>query len=292
MASGERDDYALDATATCRICTKLIFLEEGPIHFECVSSKEKALTDMVLSLHCELNAMKKSFKVVTDILKTLELELNLDNMDCDSDTESETEPEVPPRSLRKTTVEKTESTKKDIAKRKTNNKKSIKGRPTTPVTSPLVFPNGTSASSQHHIVTSNKNNKTSTTACPPALPQSSNQSSSASSMPPSVINVSQPSHGITVVAPPRSIFLSRLGVEVTGPQVEKFIREKTSSTANIGVRKMLFREPREFSSFEVTIKDDEELYNIVLSPDFWPALTAVREFKHFLRAPRVYSNLQ
>lgn len=89
-----------------------------------------------------------------------------------------------------------------------------------------------------------------------------------------------------MVPPPKSIFLSRLGVDVTTEQVKKFITTKIPAAQRISVRKMLFRGPRNYSSFVVDVGNDLNLFNDVVQQAFWPELTLVKEFQHFLKSPR------
>jgi hypothetical protein len=98
--------------------------------------------------------------------------------------------------------------------------------------------------------------------------------------------------GITVVPPPKAIFLSRLGADVSKEQVEKFIKTKIPNAVGLSVRKMLFKSPREYSTFVVNTGNNAEVFNTVVDSSFWPALTVVKEFQHFLRPPRAFSNLQ
>ncbi|KAL5286473.1 hypothetical protein ACFFRR_007856 [Megaselia abdita] len=276
----------------CKICCKLIYLHEEPLHSGCVSAREEILFEMVQSLRCEIEAMKNSFKSVETLFANLNTALNLENMDCEPVFRTS----VSPRTLRKTTIEKTtiENTKKTTKKRK----RGTLTKTTIPI-SPLVLSNGTTASQP--VSVSRNCDKTLTThpltptysnvlaPSPSTLCSSPSTASTSSSI--STSESIEDDCGITVVPPPKPIFLSGLGIDVTPDQVQKYIKNKLPA-AVLTVRKMLFRVPRQFSSFELDVKGNLDIFNIIVQPEFWPALTVEKERKHFLRTPRTYSNLQ
>lgn len=317
------------ATSTCKICSEDLFVEQNPVHFACMSSREKALVDMVLHLNCEINDMKESLKVVDGIMKTLRVSLNIENKvcDCESIPESTIAPDrvstqqrnvlqeseatiAASRMLRESTQEKSKDVRKAVANRNLAKKtiaataSKLNSRHPAPI-SPLATNNGTSGPQN---MSGNKNKSTFTSSSSISLNVSSPPSSSASastasspSLHPTTIttpltpfNVSPASTvtplavecGITVVPPPKSIFLSRLGVDVSTDQVKMFITTKIPSAQNISIRKMLFRGPRNYSSFVVDVGNDLNLFNDVVQQSFWPELTVVREFQHFLKPPR------
>lgn len=304
MSMSEGENY-VSATANCRICSKMLFLEENPVHYRCLSTKEKKLTDMVLSLKCELSAMKKSFEMMEGILKTIGCDLNIEEIISDSDSEPENEPEniLPRRILRKQTVEKTQQINQGMSNRRVHKRKN-QGSVNHPTersptyVSPLALPNGTS--SQHVSICKNKQ-KTVTTVhhdefimSNPLLTVSVPDVSSMQPSTPLVSSEPSPEEacGITVVPPPKSIFISRLGVDVSTEQVEKFIKTKIPTAVDFSIRKMMFRTSKGYSSFVINMGNNINLFNMVVDQSFWPALTMVKEFQHFLRAPRTYSNLQ
>ncbi|KAL5290019.1 hypothetical protein ACFFRR_009799 [Megaselia abdita] len=85
----------------------------------------------------------------------------------------------------------------------------------------------------------NNRNKSTTTICTATQPLSS------TSIPPETTNSSNANFsdetaeacGITVVPPPKSIFLSRLGIEVSNEQVKHFIKTKIPDSTDFTVRR-------------------------------------------------------
>lgn len=286
----------------------MLFLEEDPVHFKCLSLREKKLTDMILSLRCELSTVKKSFEMMEGVLKTIGHELNIEEFNSDSDSEPENMPPeniLPRRILRKQTVEKTRIINQGMSNQRISRKKN-QGSVDEPTersltsVSPLALQNGTS--SQQVSVRKN-NQKTATTIHPDEIIRSNSLLTVSAphvlTLQPSISipsTFSEPSPeeacGITVVPPPKSIFISRLGVDVSVEQVEKFIKTKIPSAIDFSIRKMKFRIPKGYSSFVINMGNNINLFNMVVDQSFWPAVTIVKEFQHFLRAPRTYSNLQ
>lgn len=167
----------------------------------------------------------------------------------------------------------------------------------------LAVPNGTT---DQQVLTVTQNSRNQSTIHPPSQALNPAPSTSSSSLngtiddatvdnPVVQLTASSDSPevvcGITVVPPPKSIFLSRLGVEVTDDKVVQFIKTKIPTASNFNVRKMRFKDNREWSSFEITIRNDINLFNSIVSSEFWPDLTVVKEFTRFLKTPRVYNDL-
>lgn len=231
-----------------------------------------------------MDSMQKTFKAMKTVLSNIEKTLYL----CE-------EEDVP------TERSTWQSTKDQTRMSKVGPKGGSKNKPGIPV-SPLILPNGTTSAHHQVVVTSNNLNKSTTTVrsssqvVPSSLPSASPRDNSDELL---RVNTQSPASespevlcGITVVPPPKAIFLSRLGVEVTNVQVQQFIKTKMKTDdCNFTVRKMLFRTPRNYSSFVVNIPNDTDLFNAIIKPGFWPELTVVNEMRHFLRPPREYSNL-
>lgn len=287
---------------TCKICANIIFKEDDSIHFGCIATREKTLTEMVSFLHDQLDSMKKTFNSVKRVLGDLEKTLYMTNP---SDVPESIE--VPPtRIVRETTRIQTHQLPKGRSKSAPKSKNRARS------VSPLVVPNGTT-NPQQIVVTPNNNNSGMTTtlqssiSAQPSSSQSSSQSDPstqnqppATSVPSTQLCLDDPEKedlspeivcGITVVPPPKSIFLSRLGVDVTADQVKMFITTKIPAAQDVSVRKMLFREPRSYSTFVVDVGPDLSIFNDVVQTTFWPALTVVKEFKNFLKRPRTVNNL-
>lgn len=290
----------------CNLCDKVMYVEQQPIHYDCMSRRENVLIDMIFTLHSELDSMKKSFKSMDSIFNNIAeaLNMNLNSSECEIEPSS-----ISPRSLRPSTVQKSKAIKKS---RKKDDKTTSDNSPSpsasqsslVPV-SPLVISNGTSTA--QNITVTRHNKKTSTVNDTMQSRSSSTTTDDMSksnllSMNAPILTLSSPPKsidlppeeacGITVVPPPKSIFLSRLGVDVSTDQVEKFIKAKIPNAIDITIRKMLFRTPRIYSSFVINTGHNMDIFNIVVNQSFWPDLTVVKEFRHFLRPPRELSNLQ
>ena len=97
---GSEQPEETTVTTSCKLCKKLIYMEDEPLHFNCMTARENCLIQMVMSLHDQLNAMKESFISVESVLKSLMSELNLGN----SEYEFIPETDVQPRSIRQTTL--------------------------------------------------------------------------------------------------------------------------------------------------------------------------------------------
>lgn len=279
---------------TCKICANIIFKEDHTIHFGCVATREKSLLEIVSFLHEQMDVMKKSFNAVKNVLETLEDALYIENVEFESGTE--TDSEIRPRTLRKTTIAKSKSLKADLRR---GTKSSLPNSGLTLPISPLAVPNATSPSHQVTVTPSvSKRNTTNTAVSKPptsaSQPPSFNSSlyqhvdTSTSRTAVSLTN----DMGIPVAILPRSVFLSRIGPSVTIEQVEDYIRRKIPSASHFSARKMLFKDPREYSSFEITIRKNIDLFDTILRPDFWPTRAIVKEFKRFLKPPGTYSDLQ
>lgn len=137
----------LSVTTSCKLCRKLIYLEDEPVHSECVSAYENSLIDVVLTLQKELNDMRKCFVTMEATIETLKLALGKDK---NENTRSLEVPvvDIPIHTLRNRTIAKSMVAKKN------------RNRPEPPL-SPLVIANGTSPP-QNVSVRRDKCNKTST----------------------------------------------------------------------------------------------------------------------------------
>lgn len=255
------------------------------MHFHCVTTKEKHLTEMVSFLHSQIITMKKAFAAAEGVMKKLGIALNIDYS-------SEDDFRLPAnRNLRQSTKEKSNQIKKQMSSKKTSTKRNA--------VSPLVIPNGTSQSSDEIVISMNRN-KTTVSSLPskpststnltPVIVQKDDETTSQSAQ--GGTEQLDDDCGLPVVPPPKSIFLSRIGIDVTTDQVHNYIKKKVQGAETLTVRKLLFREPREFSSFEIKVGNDPNLFKALLQPIMWPQHSVVHEFKRFLRDPRTYSNLQ
>lgn len=292
-----------DATATCKVCREMIFLEEEPVHFKCISAREKSLVDMIMSLHCELNAMKKSFKSVECALETLEAAFNLKNMDreCDSD------PEIPSRTLRKTTIEKSQACKRERANKTARSPRITSGSQGLAPISPLVISNGTS-SPQNVTVTRNKRNRTSTSfglplhgpKSPPSLsktivdvepqlevieePTSNVSSQTFANIVASNVNDALPQQKVNnnnilvTVDPSKNVFLSGLSPEMTESNVNQYVNMMFNTQVSVKVKKMRLRDDADHSSFIILTGRNKVLFECLIKPSFWPPNTIVDQF--------------
>lgn len=272
----------------CELCTKIIFLEDDAAHFNCVTNKEKHLIEMVSALHSQVIAMKRSFTAVEGVLKDLGIALNI-NYSSEDDR-------VPPRrNIRQSAKEKTRQVAEIVTTKRSSSRRAV---------SPLAVPNGTSQSSDIVVSVSQKRTNVSRAPSPKSAPPTTSASvlvevndddtSGTSSQPAEQQTNIQIDDGcgLPVVPPPKSIFLSRIGFDVTTDQVHSYIMSKVQGAENLTVRKLLFREPRNFSSFEIKVGNDLNLFNAILAPAMWPQHSVAHEFKRFLRDRRAYSNLQ
>ena len=94
-----------------------------------------------------------------------------------------------------------------------------------------------------------------------------------------VINIIPPTPPIpptlSVVAPRRQVFVSRLSSDTTCETVASYIASKSS--ANVSVTKFNFSVPREISSFKISVPND--VFPTICDSNFWPPHMIVHEFK-------------
>lgn len=284
-----------DAAAPCKICAKTIYLHEEPVHFKCYSAREKSLLDVIDSLRCEINVIKSSFEKVEAGFKSLERTC-LENVGCESDSEP-TESAVPTLKKTPNTRPNTRSTKRSLH----------------PI-SPLVAPNGTALSPSRVKVTKNRN-ITATTTLPLPPPQSVVPSPSAIHVVDAIETVdkdvveqlggnhttlasvvSQDSSSndsvpvLKCIPPPRSIFLSGFDPELTEKDVKDYVSYNLDPEIELNVRRMIFKEPKPYASFVIAAGRDEDLFEALCNPRFWPEHAIVHEYE-FFRKPRARATI-
>lgn len=286
----------------CGVCSNVLFKEDVPIHFRCFEAREESLIEMVTFLQSQINDMKRAMKSVENVMENIGMVLNFDNELVPEVNVAKvpSAPALPPakRNVRPATRQKSELLSKQMSQKKKRTKKSK--------VSPLVIPNVTSQPDDEIIISVNKNRTSvstvsSKTGQPPStfpVPTESAASSSVSVPSPSQqpLNLNVPDHdtsdcGLTIIPPPKSVFLSRVGNDVTTEQVENYIKKSISSADGFTVRKLLFRNPREFSSFEISVGSNLDLFKSLLESRMWPPYAVVHEFKHFLKDRRTRDNL-
>lgn len=286
-----------DAAAPCKICAKTIYLHEEPVHFKCYSAREKSLLDVIVSLRCEINAIKSSFKKVEAVFKSIERTC-LENVGRESDSEP-TESDVP-------------------LLKKTPNTRSAKSKKDSQPISPLVAPNGTSSSPSRVKVTKNRNiTATTTVNLPPPLSgkpspsaihvvdviETEEEIASKDGVEQLVGNhityasvVSQNSSSnesvpvLKCIPPPRSIFLSGFDPELTEKDVKDYVSYNLDPEIELNVRKMIFKEPKPYGSFVIAAGRDEDLFEALCNPGFWPENAIVHEYE-FFRKPRARATI-
>lgn len=285
-----------DAAAPCKICAKTIYLHEEPVHSKCYSAREKSLMDVIVSLRCEINVIKLSFKKIEAGFKSLERTC-LENVGCESDSEP-TESAVPKL-------------------KKTPNTRARSKKSSQPI-SPLVAPNGTSLSPSRVKVTKNRN-ITATTTLPLPPPQSVVPSPSAIHLVDVIENVDEISRNDVVeqlggnhttlasvvlqdsssndsvpvlkcIPPPRSIFLSGFDPELTEKDVKDYVSYNLDPEIELNVRRMIFKEPKPYASFVIAAGRDKDLFEALCNPRFWPEHAIVHEYE-FFRKPRARATI-
>lgn len=295
-----------DQPTVCDACSQILFAEDGAIHRGCVTKKEQYLFQMVSYLNSQVITMKKTFVKVDAVIRDLGLALN-----SNAATEDDVRPVA--RNVRQSTKDKTntvsqqQNTVSQQKKKKGISKKAI---------SPLVLPNETSEKVEEIVISFNKE-KTSVQTKPseqstPSSSTSSSVPSTSSSVPEHVPEIVRENIDVDtgdrtselvdelvddvialpVVPPPKSIFLSRIGADVSAERVHNYIMSNVQGAENISIRKLRFHEPRNYSSFEIKCGIDLDLFNALLEPTVWPQHSIVHEFKRFLKQPRTYSQLQ
>ena len=80
---------------------------------------------------------------------------------------------------------------------------------------------------------------------------------------------------LSVVAPRRAVFVSRLSADTTCEAIASYIASKSS--AKVSVSKFNFSVAREISSFKINVPNDD--FPIICDSNFWPPLMIVHEFK-------------
>lgn len=82
---------------------------------------------------------------------------------------------------------------------------------------------------------------------------------------------------LIVIPPKKSIFVSRLAFETTPEDINQYILNKINAVnADIFTKKFNYTQPRDITSFRITVSPD--LFDKIIDPYFWPENTLVREY--------------
>lgn len=81
---------------------------------------------------------------------------------------------------------------------------------------------------------------------------------------------------LKVIPPNKSIFISRFSYDTSAEQIDAYIKYKLKKNPVINVKKFTYSQPREITSFKVTVPAD--LFNEIKNPNFWPKHSLVREY--------------
>lgn len=93
------------------------------------------------------------------------------------------------------------------------------------------------------------------------------------------INIEETDDELQTLAPPKVVFLSNFAKTSTEEQIRNYIAKRIPDfVSNVLVSKMNLPETRNYASFKLTIRDNEELFDYLLKKDFWPRNTFVKPF--------------
>lgn len=306
----------------CSLCDSVIFVEQQPIHYDCMSRRENVLMDMIFTLHSELDSMKNSFKSMESIFSNIAEVLNMNLTDCEGDSEPKNS-SISPRNLRPSTLEKTKSIQNS---RKKGNKitkanlPSLPGSCTSPArVSPLVIPNGSSVAQNIRVTRSN--NKTSTVNV--TLQSRTSATPRKSDNITEVLEIAQPEETtivavdpdrnvsdipivtrkesihednaivgihLSVAEPTKTVFVTGFGLDTTADILKAYIAEHfdLSNVAAFHVHQLKVDSTRGYTSFKLFAGRNVELFKALIDPRFWPE--GIISHEHFRRNPRHSSN--
>lgn len=277
---------------SCKICEKVIYVEENPVHLGCVSAREKSLVNMIISLRCEINAMKVSFKSVETIFKSLEMAANIADMQGECDIDVHTPSSKVKIATPLTTKEhQMVNMLKENAKKKKNSENRIvtrsRARQQIP---PQALPKATLVQSEP--ITRKLQKSTPVTAIDvveistPNSARSTLNSNSESPQTalegPSACSTSQAEGQnediLITVNPSKNVFLSGLSPEMTENLVNEYVDMKCKVHVPVNVKKMRLREGADHSSFIILTGRNKTLFERLVDPTFWPPNTIVDVF--------------
>lgn len=87
------------------------------------------------------------------------------------------------------------------------------------------------------------------------------------------------------VQPKRAIFLSGLEPDTSTEDVLSYIGHKTKTRLNINIRKMKFNTQSRSAVFVIYVGTDENIFNLLCDPSFWPDRLNCREYDFFRQRP-------
>lgn len=112
----------------------------------------------------------------------------------------------------------------------------------------------------------------------PVVTQGNDISCSISSLPPQNTGNNN-LHGLVVVPPRRTVFISRLSPHTSVEEIGNYIKSIRPDIGEvISVFKFNYSQPRDISSFKIIVPG--EFFDNVVSSAFWPDGVLVREFVH------------
>lgn len=81
---------------------------------------------------------------------------------------------------------------------------------------------------------------------------------------------------LKVVPSNRTIFAARFTAETTEDDVAYYIKSKLGNDIDLRVIKFTYTERRSTSSFKIVVPED--VFDVMINPDFWPAKSIIREY--------------
>lgn len=340
----------------CKICCRVIHIEDETIHQDCYSTFKKQAAEMSAEIRNEVNKiLKNAFVAVDNLLNkfTESLQWNTSVFESDVSESASDSPKTnkrrksqgtvngkKSRKVRTTTIQQrtlavqtkrqtqksttttiaqpqtTKPANKTISQKSSANVVAVSSSPTTneshstsivsassntttytstaSLTTPISYPGvvgitpqltllqpqiSQNLPSQEVIPVTNTTFASVVSQVPVTLYQNSDTQINED-----VIN-------IAAVPPPRSIFVTRIALDVDEKLLYTYIKSKISGLeqSTLTVRKMKFKETREFNAFELKVGRNEDLFNTLLCRNFWPQNAVVKEYSSF-RKRNVHHN--
>lgn len=90
-------------------------------------------------------------------------------------------------------------------------------------------------------------------------------------------NIAEQSTQLKIIPPKKSIFISRFAYDTSEDQINSYITNKLKCDSTILIKKFKYSQPRDITSFKITVPAD--LFEQILDSNFWPDNALVRKYE-------------
>lgn len=250
-------------------------------HYYCELHRDLSVSDLLKkiaklqSFHVEMKLMMDKYKEVLDMNPESELK----RLDTIKDVMSMTSSSIAPSASRKLRS----STKKPSANVASTDQQKKKKSDTSQTELPLLIEiDDTACDASEPSISVDVSAYSCTTG---SLPESRVDILSTATFAPtcqSRENILVPPK-LNCVPRKKSVFLSGCDVATTVQEINDFINFYTGSQNDLNIRKMKFRDPKQYSSFVIDVGRNEQLFEKLCAANFWPKNSIVREYEFFRR---------